>query len=82
MGTNCTQLLAALFLYSYEDEFLNNMIRSGHRKLGRSFNLCYQHTDDLIVFNSKKFLDNLREIYMYPSKLTVEKIIIHTLGED
>ena len=41
METNCAPLLADLFLYSYENEFLDNMIRSGHRRLARSFNLCY-----------------------------------------
>ena len=40
METNCAPLLADLFLYSYESEFLDNMIRGGHRKLARSFNLC------------------------------------------
>ena len=67
MGTNCAPLLADLFLYSYENEFLDNMIRSGHRRLARSFNLCYRYIDDLIVFNNKKFLDYLKEIY--PSRL-------------
>ena len=71
MGTNCAPLLADLFLYSYENEFLDSMIKGGHRRLARSFNLCYRHTDDLIVFNNKKFLDYLKEIY--PSELTVEK---------
>ena len=42
MGTNCALLLADLFLYSYENEFLDNMIKSGHRRLARSFNLCLQ----------------------------------------
>ena len=60
VGTNCAPLLADLFLYSYENEFLDNMIRSGHRRLARSFNLCYRYTDDLIVFNNKKFLDYLK----------------------
>ena len=71
VGTNCAPLLADLFLYSYEKEFLDNMIRGGHRRLARSFNLCYRYIDDLIVFNNKKFLDYLKEIY--PSKLTAEK---------
>ena len=66
MGTNC-----ALFLYSYESEFLDNMIRSGHSKLARSFNLCYRYTDDLIVFNNQKFGHYVKEIYL--SQLTVEK---------
>ena len=33
--------------------------------------IIYRYIDDLIVFNSKKFLDYLKEIY--PSQLTVEK---------
>ena len=71
VGTNCAPLLADLFLYSDEIEFLDNMIRSGHRKLARSFNLCYRYTGDLIVFNNKKFGDYGKEIY--PSQLTVGK---------
>ena len=63
IGTNCVPLLADLFLYSYESEFLDNMIRSGHRKLARSLSLYYRHTDDLIVFNNKKFRDYVKEIY-------------------
>ena len=47
VGTNCAPL-ADLFFYSYEDEFLYNMIRRGHRRLARSFNSCYRYIDDLI----------------------------------
>ena len=73
MGTNCAPLFAELFLYSYGNEFLDNVIRSGHRRLVRSFNLCYRYIYDLIVFNNKKFLDNyFTEIYL--SQLTVEKV--------
>ena len=71
VGTNCAPLLADLFLYSYESEFLDNMIRGGHWKLARSFYLCYRYIDDLIVFNNKKFGDYVKEIY--PSQLTAEK---------
>ena len=71
MGMNCARLLADLFLYSYESEFLDNMIENGHTKLARSFSLCYRYIDDLSVFNNKKFGDYVKEIY--PSKLTVEK---------
>ena len=50
------------------------MIRSGHRKLARSFNLCYPYIDELIVFNNKKFGDYVKDIYL--SQLTVEKVNI------
>ena len=39
MGMNCAPLFADLFLYSYENEFLNNMIRSGH--IGSPGHLIY-----------------------------------------
>ena len=59
MATNCAPLLADLFLYSYK-EFLDNMIRSAHRRLARSFNLC----DRFYCF---------QEEISNPSQLTVEK---------
>ena len=71
MGINCAPLLTDLSLHSYGNEFLANMIRSGHRRLGMSFNLCYRYIDDLIVFINKKSFDYLKQIYL--SQLTVEK---------
>ena len=71
VGTSCAPLLADLFLYSYENGFLGSVIRSGHRRLAGSFNLCCGCVGGLVVFNNKKFLDYLKEIY--PSQLTVEK---------
>ena len=71
MRTSCALLLADLFLFSYENKCLDNMIRSDHRRLARSFNLCHNYTDDLIVFNNKKLLDSHKEVYS--SQLTVEK---------
>ena len=59
VGMNSAPLLADLFLYSYENESLDNMIRSGHRRPARSFSLCYRYIDDLIVVNKKKLLDYL-----------------------
>ena len=50
MVANCAPLLVDLFLFSYENEFLDNMIKSGHRRIARSFNLCYRYIDDLIAF--------------------------------
>ena len=58
----------------------NFQIRSGHRRLARSFNLCCRYRDDLIVFNNKKFLDYLKEIY--PSQLTVENFFFFFLFKD
>ena len=43
MGTNCAPLLADLFLYSYENEFLDKLVKEGKRKLARRFNLSYRY---------------------------------------
>ena len=47
------------------------MIRSGHRRPSRSFNLFFRYVDDLVVFCNRRLLDCLKEIY--PSQLSVEK---------
>ena len=47
MGTNFAPLLADLFPYSYENEFLDKLIKEGKRKLARKFNLSYCYIDDL-----------------------------------
>ena len=49
------------FAHMNENEVLDNMIRSGYRRLARSFNLCYRYKDELIGLNNKKFLDYLKK---------------------
>ena len=69
MGMNCAPLLADLFLYSYENEFLESVVRGGHMKLARSFKLCHRYIDDLTDFNYKKFIYYVKDIH--PSELNV-----------
>ena len=71
MGTNCAPLLADLFLYSYENEFLDKLVKEGKRKLARKFNLSYQYIDDLISFNNKRFKEFISDIY--PKELTISE---------
>ena len=56
IGTNCAPLLADLFLYSYENEFLDKLMSK--KKLARKFNHSYRYIDDLISFNEKRFHDS------------------------
>ena len=39
METDCVPLLADLFLYSYENEFFNKLIKESKRNLARKLNL-------------------------------------------
>ena len=69
--TNCAPLLADLFLYSYENEFLDKLIKEGKRKLARKFNLSYRYIDDLISFDNKRFKEFISDIY--PKELTISE---------
>ena len=71
MGTNCAPLLADFFLYSYENEFLDKLIKEGKRKLAGKFNLSYRYIDDLISFNNKRFKELFFDIY--PKGLTISE---------
>ena len=71
IGTNCATLLADLFLYSYENEFLDKLIKESKRKLARKFNLSYHYIDDLISFNNKRFKEFISDIY--PKELTISE---------
>ena len=71
MGTNCAPLLADLFLYSYENEFLDKLIKEGKRKLARKFNLSYRYIDDLISFSNKRFNEFISDIY--PKEITISE---------
>jgi hypothetical protein len=41
MGTNCAPLLADLFLYSYEADFIQGLLKKNEKKLVQSFNFTF-----------------------------------------
>jgi hypothetical protein len=54
MGTNCALLLADLFLYSWESEFLQKLVKDKKIHEVRAFNFTYRYIDDVLsikVFN-------------------------------
>ena len=53
-GTNCVPLLADLFLYTYENEFLDKLIKEGKRKLLES---SIYHTVILMTLPLSKIKD-------------------------
>ena len=70
MGTNCAPLLADLFLYSYEAEFLQNLLKKQDKKLAQSFNFTFRYIDDVLSLSNSKFGDYLHLIY--PSELEIK----------
>ncbi|KAK3084986.1 hypothetical protein FSP39_022451 [Pinctada imbricata] len=71
MGTNCAPLLADIFLYSYEAEFIQSLVSEGKRYLASDFNFTYRYIDDVLSINNPKFADYLSRIY--PSELEVKE---------
>ena len=70
MGTNCAPLLADLFLYSYEAEFIQGLMQKGEKKLAQSFNFTFRYIDDVLSLNNNRFSDHLHLIY--PSELEIK----------
>ena len=64
MGTNCAPLLAGLFLYSYEAEFIQTLIKSGKRQSeSESLKFTFRYIDDVLLLNNSKFSDYINDIY-------------------
>ena len=55
MGTNCTPLLADIFLYSYEAEFIQSLLSTGRKRLAFHFNFTYRYIDDVLSINNPDF---------------------------
>jgi hypothetical protein len=56
-STNCA-LLADLFLYSYEVDFIQGLLKKNEKKLAQSFNFTFRYIDDY-----SKFGDFVEHIY-------------------
>ena len=57
MATNCAPLLADLFLYSYEADFIQGLLKKNEKKLARSFNFTFRYIDDVLSLNNCRFGD-------------------------
>jgi hypothetical protein len=57
MSTNCAHLLADLFLYSYEAEFIQGLLKKSKKKLARSFNFTFRYIDDVLSRSNSRFSD-------------------------
>jgi hypothetical protein len=63
MGTNCAPLLADLFVYSYESEFLQKLVKDTTIHEAGAFNFTYRYIDDVLSINNSRFAEFLPLIY-------------------
>jgi hypothetical protein len=72
MGTNCAPLLADMFLYSYEADFMQALLEKKEKKLVRSYNFTFRYIDDVLSLNNSRFGDFVDCIY--PIELEIKDI--------
>ena len=61
MGTISAPLLTDLFLYSYEADFIQGLLKKNENKL--SFNFTFRYIDDVLSLNNSRFGDFVGRIY-------------------
>jgi hypothetical protein len=52
----CAPLLADLFLYSYESEFLQKLVKDKNIYEARAFNFTYRYIDDVLSINNSRII--------------------------
>jgi hypothetical protein len=71
MCTNCIPLLADLFLYSYDGDIIEGLLKKNEKKLARSFVFTFRYIDDVLSLNNSRFGDFV--VSIYPIELEIKK---------
>ena len=71
MGTNCAPLIADLFLFCFERDFMNSLDRKSQRHIIEAFNLTSRYLDDICNIDNPYFHSMYKQIY--PKELELNK---------
>ena len=71
MGTNCAPLVADLFLYCYERDFMDSLNHANQADVIEAFNSTSRYLDDLMNIDNPYFEDMVNQIY--PLELQLNK---------
>ena len=71
IDTSSPPLLADLFLYSYEADFVQGLLKENEKKPARSFNVKVRYIDDVFSLNNYRFGDFVDHIY--PIEIEINK---------
>ena len=72
MGTNCAPLVADLFLFCYERDFMMSLSDDKEADVVDGFNTTSRYLDDILNINNVYFDNMVSQIY--PSELQLNKI--------
>ena len=70
MGTNCAPLIADLFLYFYERDFMSDLQKSKRFDLIDMFNDTSRYLDDIFTIDNPEFEKHIS--YIYPAELQLK----------
>ena len=68
MGTQCAPLLADLFVYWHEADFIQGLLKKNEKNLARSFNFTFRYIDDVLSLNNSTFAAFGDRIYLIELK--------------
>ena len=71
MGTNCAPLVADLFLFCYERDFMMSLSDDKQADVIDAFNTTYRYLDDILNINNVYFDNMVSQIY--PSEIQLNK---------
>ena len=71
IGTNCALLVADLFLFCYERDFMLSLSDNNQTDIIKAFNPTSRYLDDLFNINNPYFKQMVRQIY--PTELQLNK---------
>ena len=71
MGTNCAPLVADLFLFCYERDFMKSLSRENQAYIIEAFNSTSRYLDDLLNIDNIYFDQMVDRIY--PTKLQLNR---------
>ena len=74
MDTNCAPLVADLFLFCYERDFMKNLSSDNQADVIKTFNLTSRYLDDLLNIDNPYFEGMVNQIYP-PELLNLIKLI-------
>ena len=71
MGTNCAPLVADLFLFCYERDFMKSLSRENQADIIEAFNSTSRYRDDLLIIDNIYFDQIVDRIY--PTELQLNR---------
>ena len=71
MGTDCAPLVADLFLFCFDRDFMKNLSSDNQADVFKAFSLTSRYLDDLLNIDNPYFEEMVNQIY--PPELQLNK---------